>query len=96
MKRPNANSHPLTADSYSAKTRNLISRTIACLKMKTDCARAPGPQMSSYAQNLTKIDCMDIMQQVQNLFNNALDMEQNQVYELLTRIVGYHMRGGAE
>ena len=36
------------------------------------------------------------MQQVQNLFNNALDMEQKQVYELLTRPVGFLMPRGAE
>ena len=52
--------------------------------------------MSSYAQNLANIDCMYIMQQGQNLFNNALDMEKNQVYKLLTRPVGYLMPWGAE
>jgi hypothetical protein len=31
-----------------------------------------------------------------NLFNNALDMEQNQVYELLTRDVDDLMPWGAE
>ena len=52
--------------------------------------------MSSYAQNRANIDCMCIMQQGQNLFNNALEMEQKQVYELLTRPVGYLMPWGAE